>query len=91
MSRIETYWIAGYTVQGASDVIVNRYCRSRKQAETEAALGAVDDKARIIELGVALVVTVWVQEWKSITTTEHDGQIAVDTFAPTARSEQVER
>lgn len=86
-----TYWTAGYTVAGASDVIVNRYCRTAEQAEREAHEASVDDKARLIELGIAGEVILWIEKWRSREVVETEERLVVDTFRSGRRTEQVER
>lgn len=73
----KNYWTAGYTVKGSSDVEVYRYCRSEEDAARRADEAAVDDIARLIELGIESEVTIWVRPWRTREVYEHDDKKVV--------------
>jgi hypothetical protein len=90
MSAWETYWTAGYTVRGASDVIVNRYCRTKDIASREADAAAEADKVRLIELGIEATIDIWVEKWRTRYVEEHDERESVGEFTSPRRTERVD-
>lgn len=87
----QTYWEAGYTVDGSSDVLVSKHCRSEEEAQREALAGRVDDLARVIELGLAIKVTTWTRKWRTKSVYEYDERSTVQVDEPKRRVEAVER
>lgn len=88
--RWENYFVAGYTVKGASDVEVNRYCRTFNQAETEAQAAAEVDVARLKDLGIAGEVDIWVRPWRTRRVQEVEEKQVVLVLSTERRRETVE-
>lgn len=83
----EVYWTAGYTVDGSSDVIVDKYCKRQEQAEAKANGAAHRDVLRLVELGVAGTVTIWAQQWRSRRVEETFERVVVNEIRTTRRRE----
>lgn len=71
-SAWETYWEAGYTVHGATPVIVNRHCRSEGVAQREAEAAASTDVERLIQVGIAAEVSLWTKKWRTRRVEDHE-------------------
>jgi hypothetical protein len=79
MSGIENYWRGGYTIRGATDVIVEEYGRSQGLAQKAALAAAEIDIERLKSLGIQGEVQVWTEAWRSVTKVTRESRVIVKT------------
>jgi len=85
---VETYWRSGYTVKGATDVVVERYGRSEKFA-MQAAESEVREAVHHLQvLGLASEVEIWTEKWKSVTTVTSEARVC-HKIVPVERRREV--
>lgn len=88
--QTERYWMAGYTVEGASDVIVDRYCRTENEAGQKASKTAGEALLKLRSLGLKGTVTIWTEMWTLKYVEEHAPRATVDTREVPRRTAKVD-
>lgn len=79
VSQSESYWIAGYTVRGGNDIMVDQYCRSVAEAQKKAISATGTAIVALKKAGFAGEVAAWIQGWTMSHTKRFTQRTVVDT------------